>query len=81
MQIKIQFWGITARIAGTQGRLLQLDTPASVADAVQILADSDAALAAELPRCAYAIGTDIVALHQTLHDGDELAVLPPVSGG
>lgn len=80
MQIEIQFWGVTARLAGSVKRVLELPGESSVADAIALLA-SDAALAAELPRCAYAIGSDIVAPDHPLHDGDELSVLPPVSGG
>ena len=80
MQITIQFWGITARLAGSATRALTLKENATVADAVSTIS-ADAALATELPRCAYAIGADLVPLHHPLHEGDELSVLPPVSGG
>ena len=80
MQIQIQFWGITARLAGSTTRPLTLGENATIADAVSALS-ADAALAPELPRCAYAIGADLVPLHHTLNEGDELSVLPPVSGG
>lgn len=80
MQITIQFWGITARLAGSDRRSLTLTENATVATAVDALS-TDAALAGELPRCAYAIGADLVPLHHPLREGDELSVLPPVSGG
>jgi molybdopterin converting factor small subunit len=80
MNIDIQFWGVTARLAGGDRRHITLPNNATVADAIDLLR-SDAALAKELPRCAYAIGADLVAPDHSLAEGDELSVLPPVSGG
>ncbi|MDB5969771.1 MAG: thiamine S protein [Hydrocarboniphaga sp.] len=80
MNIEIQFWGVTARLAGSERRRLSLTESATVADAIELLR-SDAALATELPRCAYAVGADLVAPNHSLSEGDELSVLPPVSGG
>jgi molybdopterin converting factor small subunit len=59
---------------------LDLAPGADVAALVLAL-QADAGLAAELERCAFAIGTDIVARDHPLNEGDEVAVLPPVSGG
>ncbi|MDB5970132.1 MAG: ThiS family protein [Hydrocarboniphaga sp.] len=80
MRIEAQFWGVTARLAGCDKRHLRLRAQASVADAIAALT-ADPALGADLPRCDYAIGADIVAPNHPLHDGDALSVLPPVSGG
>lgn len=80
MQITIQFWGVAARLAGQTQRPLDVPEPATVGTAIDLLAQ-DAALAAELPRCAYAVGTELVGRDHALKAGDELAVLPPVSGG
>lgn len=80
MNVDIQFWGVTARLAGGDRRRLSLPDAATVADAIEQLR-ADAALARELPRCAYAIGADLVATTHILAEGDELSVLPPVSGG
>jgi molybdopterin converting factor small subunit len=80
VNVEIQFWGVTARLAGSDRRRLTLPETATVADAIELLR-SDAALAKELPRCAYAIGADLVAIDHSLSEGDELSVLPPVSGG
>lgn len=80
MNIDIQFWGVTARLAGGDRRRMTLQKAATVADAIEALR-SDAALAKELPRCAYAIGADLVSVDHPLSEGDELSVLPPVSGG
>ncbi|WP_428309376.1 MoaD/ThiS family protein [Hydrocarboniphaga sp.] len=80
MNIDIHFWGVTARLAGGDRRRVSLSDAATVADAIELLRN-DAALAGELPRCAYAIGADLVSVHHSLSEGDELSVLPPVSGG
>ena len=80
MNIDIQFWGVTARLAGGDRRRVTLPNPATVADAIELLR-ADAALVKELPRCAYAIGADLVSVNHPLSEGDELSVLPPVSGG
>jgi molybdopterin converting factor small subunit len=80
MNIDIRFWGVTARLAGGDRRRLNLPKNATVADAIEQLRE-DAALSKELPRCAYAIGADLVGVNHSLAEGDELSVLPPVSGG
>lgn len=80
MKIAVSFWGVTRRLAGTDR--LELDLPA--ASTVEVLADRLAQhgdLAAEMERCAFAIGDALVPRTHVLDEGDELAVLPPVSGG
>lgn len=80
MNIQIQFWGVAARLAGTERRELALPESATVADVAAALAGS-AELTRELKRCAFAIGDDLVPRTHALKNGDTLAVLPPVSGG
>lgn len=80
MRIDVSFWGVTRRLAGADRLSLELAAGATV----EMLADRLAAhgeLAAELERCAFALGDTLVARTQVLNEGDELAVLPPVSGG
>ena len=80
MRVEVRFWGVTRRLAGCDGLALDLAPAATVADAVERLgAHGD--LARELERCAFAIGSSLVARTHVLGEGDELAVLPPVSGG
>ena len=80
MRIEVSFWGVARRLAGTDRRVLELADGADVEQLVSQL-DGDAALGAELERCAFAIGTTLVPRNHRLDDGDEVAVLPPVSGG
>ena len=80
MRIDVSFWGVTRRLAGTELLALDLPEAATVADAVERLA-AHGALAPELERCAFALGSTLVPRTHVLGEGDQLAVLPPVSGG
>jgi len=80
MRIEVRFWGLTRRLAGCDALALDLAPGATVSDAIERLA-AHGELAQELDRCAFAIGSSLVARAHGLAEGDELAVLPPVSGG
>ena len=80
MRIDVSFWGVTRRLAGGDALALELPVAATVGDAVERLA-AHGDLAKELDRCAFAIGSTMVARSHVLDEGDQLAVLPPVSGG
>jgi len=80
IEITVRMFAFQAEHAGGGRRKLTLPQGATVGDAV-------AQLRAELPGLPWAAGT-LVAVNQgyaslaeTLHAGDELAVIPPVSGG
>ena len=80
MRIEVSFWGVTRRLAGADALALELPEAATVADAVDRLT-AHGELGKALDRCAFAIGSTLVARSHVLDDGDQLAVLPPVSGG
>ncbi len=80
MQVRVQFWGVMLRLAGTEHRSLMLDEGACVSDLQQLL-QQDPAFVGTLERCAWAIGDELVRRDTVLRDGDEVSVLPPVSGG
>lgn len=80
MKIEIEFWGITRRLAGADRCRIEVPSDSTVQVALAAL-PAGAALAGELERCAFAVGTQLVAPAQTLQDGDVLSILPPVSGG
>lgn len=80
MRIEVQFWGVLRRLAGADHRSVDMPSGATVAQLAEALA-VDAALAAELERCAFARGATLVPRSGPLEDGDQIAVLPPVSGG
>ena len=80
MKIDVSFWGVTRRLAGTESLSLELPVASTVEDLSQTLAQHGD-LALEMQRCAFAIGDALVPRTQVLEEGDQLAVLPPVSGG
>lgn len=80
MRIEVSFWGVMRRLAGVERRVLEIHEGADVESLVAAI-DGGAAMARELERCAFAIGTTLVARSHLLSEGDEVAVLPPVSGG
>lgn len=80
MKIDVSFWGVTRRLAGTDTLSLDLPLAATVEELAQRLAQHGA-LATEMERCAFAIGDSLVSRIHILQEGDQLAVLPPVSGG
>lgn len=80
MRIEVSFWGVTRRLAGADAMALDLPPAATVATVVERLA-AHGSLAQELDRCAFAVGATLVPRSHVLDEGDQLAVLPPVSGG
>ncbi|MGQ0700521.1 MAG: MoaD/ThiS family protein [Panacagrimonas sp.] len=80
MKVRIEFWGVTRRLAGADRCDVVLGEGADVRALIEAL-HSNAELTAELGRCAFAVGTELVAADHLLSDGDQVAVLPPVSGG
>lgn len=80
VKVEVSFWGVTRRLAGTDRREISLADGADVEALIDAL-EGDAGLAGELERCAFAVGTTLVPRNHSLSDGDEVAVLPPVSGG
>ena len=60
---------------------VEVDLPAPVADVVAALSVHTRELADLLPCCAIAVGDELVAHDFVIQPGDEVGVLPPVSGG
>lgn len=60
---------------------VELPLPPSVADLRRMLADNWPSLADLLPRCAVAVNHEYATDEVELYPGDEVAVIPPVSGG
>jgi molybdopterin converting factor small subunit len=80
MKLAVTLWGVARRLAGTSALSIELPTGSTIADlALQLSAHGE--LARELNRCAFAVGDDLVPRNHRLAEGDEVAVLPPVSGG
>jgi len=68
-------------LAGRDSVRLELPPKASVADLSDALAATVPALATILPKSRIAVNHEFADPEQALREGDEIAVIPPVSGG
>lgn len=81
MQITVDCYGVTARLAGGAEQRIALEPGARILDALDVLGRRAPDLRTLLPSCACAIGDHVVPRAHVLQPGERLALLPPVSGG
>jgi len=81
MRIRVKLFAILRDQAGQSETSLELPEGATVQQARKNLMESLPAIASYMDRVAFAINLSYARPESVLHDGDELAVLPPVSGG
>ena len=81
MKVTVKLFAILRERAGVPGVDLQLPAGSTVDAAVQALLALYPALAEHASKSAVAINRDYGRRDTVLRDGDELAVIPPVSGG
>lgn len=82
MKINVVFYGGLKEDTGTKTATVELaSNPATMADLVNAVKAEFPAVVPRLESVAYVIDNEIVDLDHPLRDGDEAALLPPVSGG
>ena len=81
MKIRVKLFALIRDRAGTSELSLDLQDGATVASAVASLREHLPVPADLLSRCATAVNQSYVGQDHVLQEGDELAVIPPVSGG
>lgn len=81
MRVKIRAFAAVRDALGTGELMLELAAGARVADALAQLSAAQPAAGLAERRFATAVNRVFVGLEQALADGDELALIPPVSGG
>jgi len=81
MTIEVLFFASLADELGVRRIELELEAPATVGDALDQLEQRFARLSAVRGRFVEAVGMRYVKSDFQLSDGDELAIIPPVSGG
>ncbi len=81
MQVRVLLFGVLRDIFTTDSVALDLPSDATVADLLSHYEQERPAQAALLKSLAVAVNQEYAAPSQSLHDGDEVALLPPVSGG
>lgn len=81
MQVSIRLFARAKDLAGTDQLRIDLPAKATVAELRRRLADERPELAPILPRCAVAVDNDFAAETLVLQPENEVALIPPVSGG
>ena len=81
MTVTVKLFAILRERAGAPELQIELPMTATVATARDALAERVPAIQNFLPRIAWAVNQAYVPIDTKLHDGDELAAIPPVSGG
>jgi len=81
MTVTIKLFAILRDQAGISESTLQVHPGNTVGDAAQLLAHKYPDISSCYQRIAYAVNEHYVPATTELHDGDELALIPPVSGG
>ena len=81
IRIRLLAFGPLKTIVSPGGDWRELTLNASVADLLAALCSEGLLDAAALRTAAIAVNQHYTPRSQTLHDGDEVAILPPVSGG
>ncbi len=81
MQVRVRFFGMLKEVAGRDDETLRLPEGARVADLLDRCASSAPDLKNYFPVIAVALNQEYSERDAALHEGDEVALIPPVSGG
>lgn len=81
MKVRVLFFGPARDFAPKDGVELDIPEGASVKDALQKLVEKFPTLKDPLARWRIAVNAEYADLTTALKDGDEMALIPPVSGG
>jgi MoaE-MoaD fusion protein len=81
MQIRVLFFGVLKDLNGRASDTLDLPDNSTLADLLTLCQSATPQLQQHLAGIAMSINQEFAHLSDTLHAGDEVALLPPVSGG
>jgi molybdopterin converting factor subunit 1 len=81
MRINVRFFAILKDRAGVSEARIELPPQANVSAALEAVASTFPTIVQDLKRSAIAVNRNYVNRDAILHEGDELALIPPVSGG
>ena len=79
MRVRVLYFGVLKDVAGQSRGEMELEEGASVADLLAL--HRGARTAAVWDSIAVAVNQEYARAEDVLKDGDEVALLPPVSGG
>ncbi len=81
MTVRVLFFGPGRQIAGTPSLSVSFDQGADISSLLTLLKDRFPALREVLPNWRIAVNGSYASEQTVLQDGDEVALIPPVSGG
>ncbi len=81
MQVRVLFFGVLKDLAGRSSDLLTLPDHATAGDVVEHYETQLASLKGRLSSIAVSVNQEYAGLEERLRSGDEVGLLPPVSGG
>ena len=83
MQVRVLYFGILREAAGIPEEQVELDESSTAGDLLRILRAraSNRDMDSVWESLAVAVNREYASAADTLHEGDEVALLPPVSGG
>jgi molybdopterin synthase catalytic subunit len=81
MRIAVRLFALMREKAGTDLVTIELSEGANAAQALEALQGDYPVLAPYLARVRLALQMRFIEADTVLHEGDELALIPPVSGG
>lgn len=81
IRVRLRLFAIQRELAGTRDLAVELEAPATIADAWDALAARVPAVTPGRPFVRYAVNGSWAGEEHPLVDGDEVALIPPVSGG
>ena len=81
VRVRVRLFAIQRELAGTREVALDLDDGATVENAWAAVVSKHPVLAPGRPSVRFALNGEYVAASEPIGDGDEVAFIPPVSGG
>lgn len=81
VRVTVKLFALVREAAGAEELALELPAASTVEDLRRVLAQRLPALSRILPSCVVAVNRRYASEDVELSDGDEAAVVPPVSGG
>lgn len=81
MQVRVLFFGVLKDLAGRGSDELTLPETATVSDVIDLYEERVSSLRTMLPSIAISVNQEYSGPETRLQPGDEVALLPPVSGG
>ncbi len=81
MKVRVLFFATCRTVFGCKETEITLPSAASVKDLKMLLSQREPAWAGIESKVSVAVNAEYVTDDEPLHDGDEVALIPPVSGG